>query len=155
MDHCICQTKFKVSPRSYLRIVPLGTWAAADLFIIVLCCHMGAAEGFGTIADQHQRLRSDVGDLVVVFRAEKNDLIFFDDALVALESFNGGLALEHQKGLGGQVIVHIGVVTREKIKYPRTKTVSRRRAGQIAYFPLLAVRMVSLIFANSMVSPFD
>ena len=45
--------------------------------------HMGAAEGFGAIAHEHKRFGADVGDLIVVLGAEKNDLVFFDDALFA------------------------------------------------------------------------
>jgi hypothetical protein len=96
---------------------------------------MGAAEGFGAIADQHQRLRSDVGDLVLILRAEKDDLIFFDDALFSLESLDGCFALQHQKGLGGQVIVHICMVTGEEIKYPGTKTVrAEERDKSLIFF---------------------
>ena len=45
---------------------------------------MGAAEGFGSISHEHEGLGSDIGDLIVVFGGEKNDLIFSDDALLAL-----------------------------------------------------------------------
>ena len=44
---------------------------------------MGAAEGFGSVADEDERFGADVGDLVVILGAEKNDLVFLDDALFA------------------------------------------------------------------------
>jgi hypothetical protein len=47
---------------------------------------MRAAEGFRAIAHEHKRLRSDVGDLIVILCPEKNDLIFLDDPLFSLES---------------------------------------------------------------------
>src|SRR5262245_45653525 len=113
---------------------------------------MGATEGFGAIADQNEGLDSDVGNLIVILCAEKDDLIFSNDAFFALESFHGRFTLEHQKGLGGQMIMHICVVARHEIDYPRTKRVSAKERNESLIFSW-AVRMVSLIFANSIVSP--
>src|SRR5262245_31232888 len=113
---------------------------------------MGATEGFGAIADQDKKLGSDVGNLIVVLCAEKDDLIFADDSFFALQSFDRGFTLEHQKGLGGEMIMHICVVARHEIEYPRTKRVSTKERNESLIFSW-AVRMVSLIFANSIVSP--
>src|SRR5215468_6804049 len=85
--------------------------------------HMGAAEGFRTIPHEHERFGSHVGDLVVILRAEKNDLVFLDDPLLAFYPFDRGLALKHQKGLWRHVIVHVGVIARLEVKDPGTKSV--------------------------------
>src|SRR5262247_2284336 len=97
---------------------------------------MGATESFGAIADQDQRLGSDVGNLIVILCTEKDDLIFSNDAFFALESFDGRFTLEHQKGLGGQMIMHISVVARHEIEYPRTKRVSAEERNESLIFLL-------------------
>src|SRR5215510_2330369 len=95
---------------------------------------MGATEGFGAIADQDEGLGSNVGNLIVILCAEKDDLIFSNDAFFALESFDGCFTLEHQKGLGGQMIMHICVVARHEIEYPRTKRVSAEERNESLIF---------------------
>src|SRR5262249_3639853 len=97
---------------------------------------MGATESFGAIADQDEGLGSDVGNLIVVLCAEKDDLIFFNDAFFALESFDGRFTLEHQKGLGGQMIMHICVVPRHEIENPRTTRVSAEERNKSLIFLL-------------------
>src|SRR5262245_20667722 len=114
---------------------------------------MGAAEGFRAIAYQYKRFCPDVGDLVVVFGTEKDDLIFFNDAFLALESFDGRFTLEHQKGLGGQMVVHIRVVARHEIEYPRTKRVSaEERNESLIFFPGRAHGVVDICKFHSLSS---
>jgi hypothetical protein len=52
--------------------------------LLFFCRHVGAAERFGAISHQHKGLGSDIGNLVVVFGAEKDDLVFLDDSLFTL-----------------------------------------------------------------------
>src|SRR4029450_4868220 len=95
---------------------------------------MGGAECFGAIAHEHEGFGSDVRNLIVILCAEKNDLIFFDDTLFALESFDGCFALEREKRLGGHMIVHVGVVAWQEIKYPRPKTVGAEERDKSLIF---------------------
>jgi hypothetical protein len=119
--------------------------------MIFFGCHMRAAEGFGAIADQHQGLRSNVGDLVVIFRAKKNDLIFFNDAFFSLESFDGGFPLEHQEGLRGHVIVHVRVLARTEVKDPRTKIVcAEERDKSLVLFFRRSHRVVDICKLHSL-----
>ena len=62
--------------------------------------HVGAAERLGTVAYEHERFSADVGDLIIVFGAEKDDLIFLQNPLFAFEAFDRCFALEHEKGFG-------------------------------------------------------
>ncbi len=48
---------------------------------LFFCRHVGAAERFRAVAHQHKGFGSDIGYLVVVFGAEKDDLVFLDDTL--------------------------------------------------------------------------
>lgn len=82
---------------------------------------MGPAEGFGAITHEDKQLGPDVGDLVVILGSEKHDLVFFDDALVALKSFDRSFSLEHEKGLRRHMIVHVVVIARLEVKDPGTK----------------------------------
>ncbi len=53
-----------------------------DKFVgLFFCRHVGAAERFRAVAHQHKGFGSDIGYLVVVFGAEKDDLVFLDDTL--------------------------------------------------------------------------
>src|SRR4030095_3361985 len=87
----------------------------------VFGCDVGAAEGFGAVAHENERLGADVGDLIVVLGAEKNDFVFFDDSLFTLESFDRSLSLQYKKRLGRHVVMHVGVIAWLKVENPRTK----------------------------------
>jgi hypothetical protein len=52
--------------------------------LLFFCGHVGAAKRFGTVAHEHERLGADVGDLVVIFCGEKDDLVFLDNPFFSL-----------------------------------------------------------------------
>src|SRR6516165_6347774 len=99
-----------------------------------LCGHMRATEGFRAVSDQDQRFSSDIGDLVIILGAEKYDLVFLDHPLIAFDSLDRCLALQDEKSLGRQVIVHIGVFAGAKVKYPGAKRFSSKQRDKTFIF---------------------
>ena len=56
---------------------------------------MSATKRLGSVADEHERLGADVGNLIVVFGAKEYDFVFLDDTLFAFEgaaTFRGSMA---------------------------------------------------------------
>src|SRR5215470_635928 len=104
-------------------LIPLRTFDNKAPYYLFFRRHMGAAEGFGTIAHEDKGFGSHVGDLIVILGAEEDDLVFSDDALVPLYPFDRSFALEHQKSFRRHMIVHVRVIARLEVKDPGAKSV--------------------------------
>src|ERR1044071_4556503 len=57
------------------------------------------AKRFRAVAEHHQRFAPLVDQLVILFGGKKHDVVFFRDALAALNVFHSALTLDHQEGL--------------------------------------------------------
>src|SRR5215813_6806701 len=76
------------------------------------------AKGFRPIAEEYQRFGPDIGKLIVVLSGEKDDLVFPNNSLSAINAFNRALAIDNQKRLRGLMIVHGSAIPWLKIKHP-------------------------------------
>src|SRR5262245_921915 len=57
------------------------------------------AKGLRAIAEEYQRFGPDIGKLIVVLSGEKDDLVFLNNLLCAINAFDRALAIDDQKGL--------------------------------------------------------
>src|SRR4029077_3875955 len=96
------------------NVVVVGAYCTTPLRLsgfFFSCSHGTNAEGLGTIAEQNQSRRPDVGELIIIFGGEENDFVFLHNALFSVDRLNGALTIDHEKSFRRLVIVHGSTVT--------------------------------------------